>query len=241
MEPNLSRSKRLARILAFAGLAVMLPVGSTLFVQAAACASGVPTYVFAALAYCFPSTQGVAGSALTNDGDGNLTWAAAAPPDVVTFSITGSCPSGWTEFTAGRGRYIVGLPNGGTNAAIVGTALANLENRSVGQHTHSVTDPGHNHTQDAHAHSSSDGAHAHSVPSFASSNIRRDISAPVTSVRLVFGSAAVSNADANVSLNNATAVNQAAASGISLANAGSVTGTNAPYVQLIMCRSVTGS
>src|SRR6202008_4596802 len=47
--------------------------------------------------------------------------------------------------TTARGRYIVGLVSGGTNAATVGTALSNAENRPVGQHTHTITDPGHVH------------------------------------------------------------------------------------------------
>ena len=57
-----------------------------------------------------------------------------------------TCPSGWTAMAAAQGRYIVGLPSGGTLAGTMGTALVNLENRPIGQHNHGVTDPGHNHT-----------------------------------------------------------------------------------------------
>jgi len=56
-----------------------------------------------------------------------------------------SCPSGWSEVTSARGRVLVGLPPAGTLAATVGTELSNEENRSVGQHGHDITDPGHVH------------------------------------------------------------------------------------------------
>lgn len=69
-----------------------------------------------------------------------------APAGGVMFFNLASCPSGWTELTTGRGRYIVGRPSGGTLAGTAGTALTNLENRPVGQHNHPITDPGHTHT-----------------------------------------------------------------------------------------------
>ena len=57
-----------------------------------------------------------------------------------------SCPSGWTELTSARGRYIVGLPSGGTKGTTIGTALSNGEDRTVGKHNHGITDPGHFHS-----------------------------------------------------------------------------------------------
>ncbi len=56
------------------------------------------------------------------------------------------CPSGWTEDTLARGRYILGLPNAGTLEGETGTALSDQENRAVGEHDHSVTDAEHVHT-----------------------------------------------------------------------------------------------
>lgn len=79
-----------------------------------------------------PGVNGAAGDAL--------------PAGAVSFFNLAACPSGWTELTAARGRYLVGVPSGGTLASTVGTALSNVENRPVGQHTHGLTDPGHVHT-----------------------------------------------------------------------------------------------
>jgi len=70
------------------------------------------------------------------------------PSNAVMFFATSTCPSGWTEFTAARGRYLVGLPLGGTASGTVGTALSNQENRPVGQHTHATNDPAHTHSGD---------------------------------------------------------------------------------------------
>jgi hypothetical protein len=70
---------------------------------------------------------------------------ASSPAGAVSFFNLAACPSGWTELTSGRGRYLVGRPSNGTLAGTVGTALTNLENRPVGQHNHGITDPGHDH------------------------------------------------------------------------------------------------
>lgn len=48
-------------------------------------------------------------------------------------AFNGSCPTGWTEYTAARGRTVVGTPASGTNAGTVGTALTDLEDKT---HTH---------------------------------------------------------------------------------------------------------
>ena len=61
------------------------------------------------------------------------------PPGTVMLFKLSSCPAGWTELTEARGRYLVGLPSGGTLGGVAGTALTNIENRSVGQHTHALT------------------------------------------------------------------------------------------------------
>lgn len=78
-------------------------------------------------------------------GDNAWTTINSVPSGLIAFSVNGTCPSGWTEYTTARGRYIVGLVSGGTNGATVGTSLSNSEDRATGQHTHGVTDPGHTH------------------------------------------------------------------------------------------------
>ena len=67
------------------------------------------------------------------------------PTGAVMFFNLASCPNGWTEYVAAQGRYVVGLPQGGVLAGTAGSPLGDRENRPVGQHTHSVTDPGHSH------------------------------------------------------------------------------------------------
>jgi hypothetical protein len=67
------------------------------------------------------------------------------PARAVLFFARTSCPDGWVPYEGARGRYVVGMPTGGTLEGISGTALSDLESRPVGQHTHAVSDPGHSH------------------------------------------------------------------------------------------------
>ncbi|MDP3764880.1 MAG: hypothetical protein Q8R04_00050 [Nanoarchaeota archaeon] len=72
-------------------------------------------------------------------GDGSqLTGIQGVPSGAVMFFNLPSCPSGWTELTSARGRYIVGLQSGGSLGGTVGTALSGQENRPAGEHSHSV-------------------------------------------------------------------------------------------------------
>ncbi len=94
----------------------------------------------------FPSTlPAVSGASLTNLNGSNVASGSVpsayggVPAGLIAFSVNGSCPTGWTEYTTARGRYIVGLVSGGTNGATVGTSLSNSENRATGQHTHTAT------------------------------------------------------------------------------------------------------
>ncbi|HBB67405.1 MAG TPA: hypothetical protein DCZ93_08940 [Elusimicrobia bacterium] len=91
------------------------------------------------------------GSVLTSDADGLAEWkdpmaAGGMPSGAVMFSTGAACPSGWSELTAAQGRYLVGLPSGGTLAGTAGTALTNMQNRAVGLHTHTTTVASHSHT-----------------------------------------------------------------------------------------------
>ena len=93
-------------------------------------------------------TWNVKGPAGAQGATGQNGVDAVAPAGAVMYFDLPSCPSGWSDFDAGRGRYLVGVPAGGTGGATVGTALSDKENRPTGQHTHAVNDPGHFHTVD---------------------------------------------------------------------------------------------
>src|SRR3954452_23505648 len=90
----------------------------------------------------FPGAPGQPGA---NGQPGAAGVDATAPAGAFMYFDLASCPSGWSDFAAGRGRYLVGMPVGGTPGAAVGTALSDQENRPTGQHTHAVIDPGHVH------------------------------------------------------------------------------------------------
>ncbi len=81
-----------------------------------------------------------ANKVLTSDANGVGSWQTPAgiPTGAVMFFNLASCPTGWTELTAARGRTVVGLPSGGTLAGTAGTALSNLENRAAGEHYHGL-------------------------------------------------------------------------------------------------------
>jgi len=68
----------------------------------------------------------------------DLSGGGGVPSGAVMFFDLTSCPTGWSEDNDVDGRYITGLPTGGTLGAQVGTALSDQENRPVGQHNHNV-------------------------------------------------------------------------------------------------------
>ncbi len=86
------------------------------------------------------------GSGSNQPPSGDPVFSVGVPSGAVMHFNLAACPTGWTGLTAARGRYLVGLPSAGTLAGTAGTALTNLENRPVGQHAHTITDPGHAHS-----------------------------------------------------------------------------------------------
>src|SRR4051794_33055038 len=69
-----------------------------------------------------PGPAGPAGAPGTNGTNGTPGVDAVAPAGAVMFFDLASCPDGWSSFDSARGRYLVGLPSGGTAGAAVGTA-----------------------------------------------------------------------------------------------------------------------
>jgi hypothetical protein len=131
---------------------------------------------------------------------------ATSPAGAVMYFDLPACPTGWSSFDAGRGRYLVGLPVGGTPGAAVGTPLSDQENRPTGQHTHAVNDPGH--------------VHAVGYDTEQLANTGNTIGG----TRMQGGS------------NSGSENSDLAFTGITIAPAGAVAGTNAPYLQLVACR-----
>ncbi len=66
--------------------------------------------------------------------------AEAVPRGTVAFFNLASCPRpGWEPMPEARGRYVVGVMEGGGVGRTVGEALTEQENRATGAHTHTLT------------------------------------------------------------------------------------------------------
>jgi hypothetical protein len=185
----------------------------------------------AAVGSVTPSTQAFSDSAASGSSTeaarvdhkhAMMATPSGVPSGVIAF-MAGACPSGWSEYTAARGRYVVGVPSGGTVSGTVGTALTNQENRAVGQHTHTFS-------------GSALATHGHSAKAMDEAG---DTVSPVGRFP-----ARSSTGDLNYKGNTPTVVMHsnvvvAASAGTPAgtnANAGSVAGTNAPYIQLTACQ-----
>jgi hypothetical protein len=141
--------------------------------------------------------------------------APPVPAGTVSFFNLAACPSGWTELTAAQGRYLVGLPSGGTLGGTTGTALTNGEDRPVGQHDHGVTDPGHVHRPVQ-------------SPDWGDPDSELGGGTPRIQVRF----------DSGLTLTTPVPdpLTKSSFTGVTVDNAGSVPGTNAPYMQLLVCQ-----
>ena len=129
------------------------------------------------------------------------------PSGAVMFFDMATCPAGWTSMAPAAGRYVVGLPSGGTLGAQVGTALSNAENRPTGAHGHAVSDPGHTHTYPL------------SIPG------------KTSPVALHFGTWAANDQNwwPQRDISRET-------TGVTVQDYPGVPGTNAPYIQLLVCK-----
>lgn len=71
---------------------------------------------------------------ITNAGGvaGNINLEVnGVPAGSILMIASGTCPTGYTEYTGARGRFIVGVPASGTLAGTAGSAMTNLQNLSV--------------------------------------------------------------------------------------------------------------
>ena len=151
-----------------------------------------------------------AGTQLCIGSDCRTAWSDIVPSGGIAFFATVTCPAGWTEATAARGRYIVGASSTETLAGTVGQALINLENRPVGQHTHDVNDPGHSHLTNGTMYYNSGfvGSFGNGDRTFLPGYT--DVGEP----------------------------NGVSYTGITVSSTGAVAGTNAPYIQFLVCQKI---
>ncbi len=189
-------------------------------------------HTFNGIRYRWPTTH-VAG-VLTSNGASSpvLSWSPEIPSGIVAFNVNGNCANGWTAYTAAEGRVLVGLPVGGTNAATIGTALTNTENRLTGQHAHPgslstiITDTGHTHSI---TEPNSGQGHQHTIHSSGG-----DASAFLTDFDAMDGVVNTGTSTTGITINSGPSGLTVSAS-TTINNAGTGTDTNAPYIQLKIC------
>jgi|GEM_PF-3736052 len=158
-------------------------------------------------------------------GDGSqLTGIPGVPSGAVMYFDLTSCPSGWSELTSAKGRYVIGLPTGGTLGATVGTNLEPQENRATGLHTHTGTTS----AAGDHTHSINDPGHSHT--SQGGFGTVYGGGTPYNYVVQTYTTTSTSTT--GISINSAGVHSH----NLIINNAGSVAGTNAPYLQLLVCK-----
>jgi len=176
--------------------------------------------------------------------DNGSAWVAfgAGAKDQVSFFNLAACPDGWSEYTAMRGRYPVGLPLSGTLAGTVGTALSDTENRAVGQHTHTFTGDApasHLHTVNPPSTATdSQGTHDHELPEHTNASPGGTGNTMAESGqangRTLMGNDGAHTHTVDIAQFNSGSTVAATPTGTN-ANSGSVAGTPAPYIQLLAC------
>lgn len=130
-----------------------------------------------------------------------------------------ACPTGWSPYTLAYGRYIVGTPSGGTNAAQKGTAMTDQQDL-----THTHTGPSHTHTYGTIAHTHSVGG----SNSFSSGTSR------------FWGNDGTGSTFGKTSDSTGTATSPTGAEGTG-ATGTAATSSIAPYIQLTMCQKTAGA
>lgn len=169
-----------------------------------------------------------AGKVLTSDADGDATWQdVGVPSGAVMYFDLPACPTGWSELTAARGRYIVGLPSGGTLNATVGTALTNSENRATGLHSHPVDPP--------NTSTTTNGLHRHSLRYPGENDENQGY--PASGFNAVWATDRTAGGYGNGAMSDDGNHSHTVDIGsFNSGSSGSVAGTNAPYLQLRVCK-----
>jgi hypothetical protein len=186
---------------------------------------------------------------------------------VMFFDLATGCPDGWDNYPLAEGRYLVGVPDGGTLQGWAGEALTDKENRAVGLHNHVMTDMGHDHTlsdpghghvgealkahaidriwQDSHSHKmdASDGAGDGTfVDATDEGDTTRELETTgrAPTIRWQEGPDGEGHThEIDIHTNTTGIAIAKSATGIEFADAGTVEGTNAPYLQLLVCIKIT--
>ena len=168
-----------------------------------------------------------AGKVLTSDANGVASWQMLVPSGAVMFFNLTTCPTGWSDLASAEGRYIVGLPSGGTLAGTAGTALTNLESRATGQHSHAV-DPPNTSTTTA-------GSHTHTLRHSGENDENQGY--PAGGFNAVWSTDRTGGAPSSGAVNaNGDHSHSVDIGSFSSGTSGSVAGTNAPYIQLKVCQ-----
>ncbi len=129
----------------------------------------------------------------------------------------------------GSGKVLVGVdpadPDFSTAEKTGGEKTHTLTASEMPSHSHSVTDPGHTHTQDAHNHGVTDPGHSHTEQlqggSIGSATGTFIMASVASGGSLRDAAETTEPATTGIAINNATATNQSATTGISVGSAGS--------------------
>ena len=148
--------------------------------------------------------------------DGNEIFASVIAP------FASSCPTGWTEYTAARGRTVVGNPSGGTVTTTQGTAF------TADNETRTITDvPAHTHAAGTLA-ADSGGAHTHPIPITSGGSVSTTVAQGTTTSA---GTASTSSGGAHThTVSGSTASTGSASVDVTM-----------PYIQLTYCQKTAGA
>ena len=153
-----------------------------------------------------------------NGSSWELVGGDSTPSGTIAYFDLTTCPAGWSEVPAAKGRYLVGTQNSANKNLTVGQPLGDGENRAIGLHSHGVYDPG-------HAHGVYDPGHAH-WGNF-SGGWGWTHNGGGSNAGVYWHTTEYSTTGIGI---------YGSGTGIGIYNAGSAPGTNAPYIEFLTCR-----